>query len=76
MSSKLPMPNCIKCPALELFRKYKYPDDYAIKAFENEETKKVLEKISAVSIENVATITTIQTAPSGGIQKITGGETK
>jgi len=76
MSSKLPLPNSVSCPALDLFRKYKYPDDYAIKCFENEEVKKVLEKISSVKIENVATITTFQTAPSGTIQKTTGGETK
>jgi hypothetical protein len=76
MSSKLPVPNCISCAGLELFRKYKYPDEYAIKCFENEETKKVLEKISELKIENVPTITTFQSAPSGTIQKTTGGEVK
>jgi hypothetical protein len=76
MSSKIPLPNCISCPALDLFRKYKYPDEYAIKAFENQDVKKVLEKISGVKIEHVPTITTFQSAPSGGVPETTGGEAK
>lgn len=46
---RLPLPNSVKCPALELFRKYKYPDDHAVQQFKEPVIVEVLEKI--ISIE-------------------------
>lgn len=48
--ARLPLPNSIRCPALELFRKYHYPDAYALSCF-TPETAKVLEQISKVMVE-------------------------
>jgi len=42
---RLPLPNIVRCPALDLFRRYKYPDDHAIKQFKETEIAHVLEKI-------------------------------
>ena len=48
--SRLPLPNSLRCPALELFRKYHYPDGYALSCFSNE-TANVLKEISQVMTE-------------------------
>ena len=44
---RLPLPNVLRCPALDLFRRYKYPDDHAVKQFKETEIAHVLEKIVA-----------------------------
>lgn len=48
---RLPLPNSIKCPALELFRKYKYPDDHTIQQFKEPVIVEVLQKIISVEIK-------------------------
>ena len=48
--SRLPLPNCIRSPGLELFRKYHYPDGYALSCF-SPETANVLKEISKVMTE-------------------------
>jgi len=48
--SRLPLPNSLRSPGLELFRKYHYPDGYALSCF-TPETAKVLETISQVMVE-------------------------
>jgi len=48
--SRLPLPNSIRCPALELFRKYHYPDGYALSCF-SVSTANVLKEISQVMVE-------------------------
>ena len=45
---RLPLPNSILCPALELFRRYKYPDEHTVKQFTEPVIAKVLEKLVAV----------------------------
>lgn len=45
---RLPLPNSVKCPALELFRRYKYPDDHTIQQFKEPVIVEVLQKIIAV----------------------------
>lgn len=45
---RLPLPNSIKCPALELFRKYKYPDDHTVQQFKEPVIVEVLQKIISV----------------------------
>ena len=45
--SRLPLPNIIHCPALELFRRYKYPDDHAVKQFKEPVIVEVIEKLVA-----------------------------
>jgi hypothetical protein len=45
---RIPLPNSLKCPALELFRRYKYPDDHTIKQFKEPVIVEVLEKIISV----------------------------
>lgn len=45
---RLPLPNAIRCPALELFRRYKYPDEHAVKQFKEPVIVEVLEKLVAV----------------------------
>ena len=42
---RLPLPNIVRCPALDLFRRYKYPDDHAVKQFKETEIAQVFEKI-------------------------------
>ncbi len=46
---RIPLPNSVKCPALELFRRYKYPDDHTIQQFKEPVIVEVLEKI--ISLE-------------------------
>jgi hypothetical protein len=65
---RIPLPNSVKCPALELFRKYKYPDDHTIQQFKEPVIVEVLEKIIAV-----------ETKPKNegtGVEGTTGAETK
>jgi len=64
---RLPLPNSIKCPALELFRKYKYPDDHTIQQFKEPVIVEVLQKIISVD-----------TKPNEGtaVEGTTGAETK
>ena len=45
---RLPLPNSVKCPALELFRRYKYPDDHTIQQFKEPVIVEVLQKIISV----------------------------
>jgi hypothetical protein len=45
---RLPLPNSVKCPALELFRRYKYPDDHTIQQFKEPVIVEVLQKIIGV----------------------------
>ena len=45
---RLPLPNSVKCPALEVFRKYKYPDAHAVEQFKEPVIVEVLQKIIAV----------------------------
>jgi hypothetical protein len=49
---RLPLPNAIRCPALELFRRYKYPDEHTLKQFKETVIAEVLEKL--VSVEDKA----------------------
>jgi hypothetical protein len=65
---RLPLPNSIKCPALELFRKYKYPDDHTIQQFKEPVIVEVLEKI--ISTE------TKPTNEETAVGRTTGAETK
>ena len=44
---RLPLPNSIRCPALELFRRYKYPDDHTVKQFTEPVIVEVIEKLVA-----------------------------
>jgi hypothetical protein len=44
---RLPLPNSIHCPALELFRRYKYPDDHTVKQFKEPVIVEVIEKLVA-----------------------------
>lgn len=48
--ARLPLPNCLRSPGLEMFRNYHYPDGYALSCFKPE-TAKVLEEISKVMVE-------------------------
>jgi len=60
---RLPLPNSVRCPALDLFRKYNYPDDHTVKQFKEAVVVEAIEKIIAVS-KNEA----------GSVQQATGGE--
>jgi len=42
-----PLPNSISCPALDLFRKYNYPDEHTVQQFSDSVTQEVLKKLSA-----------------------------
>jgi hypothetical protein len=48
---RIPLPNCLRCPALALSRKYNYPDSMLIDAIQDEKMKAYLEKISKVVVE-------------------------
>ena len=48
--SRLPIPNILRSPGLELFRKYHYPDGYALSCFKPE-TAEALKTISQVMVE-------------------------
>jgi hypothetical protein len=65
---RLPLPNSLKCPALELFRKYNYPDDHTIQQFKEPVIVEVLQKIISVDTKpkNEGT----------AVEATTGGETK
>ena len=47
---RLPIPNILRSPGLELFRKYHYPDGYALSCF-TRETAEALKTISQVMVE-------------------------
>lgn len=51
MDPRLPLPNCLRCPALALFRKYNYPDSKMVEAFQDPVLKEHLKLISEATVE-------------------------
>ena len=51
MDPRLPLPNCLRCPALALFRKYNYPDSKLIEAVQDPAMKEHLKLISDATVE-------------------------
>ena len=51
MDPRIPLPNCLRCPALALFRKYNYPDSKLIEAVQDPTLKEHLKIISNATVE-------------------------
>jgi len=51
MDPRLPLPNCLRCPALALFRKYNYPDSKLIEAVQDPALKEHFKIISDATVE-------------------------